>query len=104
MEAVSSMQFDQLLSSQPRRWLVTGGAGFIGSHLIETLLTHDQTVVCLDNFSTGHQSNLDEIRGLVGPEAWKRMAAHVQDVPAQTLRAYGGGMIILGLLALQMVR
>ena len=40
----------------------------------------------------------------IGPEAWKRMAAHVQDVPAQTLRAYGGGMIILGLLALQMVR
>lgn len=47
------------LTSQPRRWLVTGGAGFIGSHLIERLLELGQDVVSFDNFSTGHRSNLD---------------------------------------------
>ncbi|MGC9184318.1 MAG: SDR family oxidoreductase [Thiomonas sp.] len=66
------MQIDQLLSSNPRRWLVTGSAGFIGSHLIETLLRNGQSVVSLDNFSTGHQSNLDEVRRLVGEQAWAR--------------------------------
>lgn len=43
-----------------RRWLVTGNAGFIGSHLVETLLALDQEVVGLDNFATGHRRNIDE--------------------------------------------
>ncbi len=42
-----------------RRILVTGGAGFIGSNLIESLLSADNTVVCLDNFSTGKRKNLE---------------------------------------------
>ncbi len=42
--------------------LVTGGAGFIGSHLIERLLLDNHSVVCLDNFSTGREKNLDIIR------------------------------------------
>lgn len=45
-----------------RRWLVTGAAGFIGSNLVEALLTAGQDVVALDNFSTGHRRNLDEAR------------------------------------------
>ena len=60
------------LSAQPRTWLVTGCAGFIGSNLLEALLRLGQTVVGLDNFSTGHQRNLDEVRELVGTEAWQR--------------------------------
>lgn len=47
------------LRNEPHRWLVTGGAGFIGSHLIETLLELGQQVTCLDNFATGHQANLE---------------------------------------------
>lgn len=39
--------------------LVTGGAGFIGSNLIEDLLKYNNRVVCLDNFSTGKQANID---------------------------------------------
>ncbi|MFT3859352.1 MAG: SDR family oxidoreductase [Aquabacterium sp.] len=60
------------LAAQPRTWLVTGSAGFIGSHLLETLLRAGQTVTSLDNFSTGHQRNLDEVRQAVGEEAWAR--------------------------------
>ncbi|MEF8698669.1 MAG: SDR family oxidoreductase [Candidatus Accumulibacter sp. UW20] len=60
------------LQAQPARWLVTGSAGFIGSHLVETLLGLGQTVVGLDNFATGHQRNLDEVRALVAPEQWLR--------------------------------
>ena len=56
----------------PRRWLVTGSAGFIGSHLLEHLLRAGHSVVSLDNFATGHRSNLDEVRLAVGEEAWAR--------------------------------
>lgn len=51
---------DDLLS-EPRTWLVTGVAGFIGSNLLEHLLVLGQTVVGLDNFSTGYHHNLDDV-------------------------------------------
>jgi UDP-N-acetylglucosamine 4-epimerase len=57
---------------QPKTWLVTGCAGFIGSHLIETLLKLNQKVVGLDNFATGHRQNLNLVRKAVGETAWKR--------------------------------
>lgn len=55
----------------PRRWLITGVAGFIGSHLLEALLKLDQTVVGLDNYATGYARNLEEVKDLVGPPAWR---------------------------------
>ena len=57
---------------QQRTWLVTGCAGFIGSHLIETLLKLNQKVIGLDNFATGHRKNLNLVRKAVGEKAWKR--------------------------------
>src|SRR5665213_2472196 len=48
------------LKANPRVWLVTGAAGFIGSNLVQELLGLGQTVVGLDNFATGYQSNLDD--------------------------------------------
>ncbi len=42
----------------PRRWTVTGAAGFIGSHICEALLSQNQQVVAVDNFSTGKRENL----------------------------------------------
>lgn len=62
------------LPKQPRTWLVTGVAGFIGSNLLETLLKLDQKVLGLDNFSTGHQYNLNEVQELVSPEQWSRFS------------------------------
>ncbi len=62
----------QSLRAQPRTWLITGVAGFIGSHLLETLLGQGQSVVGLDNFATGHRHNLDDVRSLVGGPAWSR--------------------------------
>ena len=58
------------LTASPRTWLVTGVAGFIGSNLLETLLRLGQRVVGLDNFATGHQRNLDEVKSLVTPQQW----------------------------------
>lgn len=60
------------LHSHPGVWLVTGAAGFIGSNLVEQLLTLGQRVVGLDNFATGHQHNLNDVRDSAGESAWER--------------------------------
>lgn len=60
------------LTADLKTWLVTGVAGFIGSNLVETLLKLNQHVVGLDNFSTGHQRNLNEVKTLVNLEEWKK--------------------------------
>jgi NAD(P)-dependent dehydrogenase (short-subunit alcohol dehydrogenase family) len=49
-----------------RRALVTGGAGFIGSHLCDALLARGFEVICLDNFQTGRHTNLTQLAGLPG--------------------------------------
>ena len=51
----------QHLLSSPRRWVITGVAGFIGSNLLQELLSLGQDVVGVDNFSTGHRNNLDDV-------------------------------------------
>lgn len=60
----------QRLVQEPKKWLVTGVAGFIGSNLLETLLKLNQHVTGLDNFSTGHRYNFDLVRESVTPEQW----------------------------------
>ena len=59
------------LMQQPASWVVTGVAGFIGSNLLETLLKLNQKVVGLDNFSTGHHHNLEQVKALVTPAQWQ---------------------------------
>jgi len=58
------------LQNKPERWLITGAAGFIGSNLLEMLLKNNQTVIGLDNFSSGHLHNLDQVRTSVSREQW----------------------------------
>ncbi len=65
-------EITEKLSNSPKKWLVTGVAGFIGSNLLETLLGLGQTVVGLDNFSTGHQHNLDAVKALVTDTQWSQ--------------------------------
>ena len=68
------------LRARPKQWLVTGAAGFIGSNLVERLLTLGQQVVGLDNFATGHRCNLREIEAAVSPEAWSRFKFEEGDI------------------------
>ena len=70
MSAYDKLKVD--LSAAPRKWLITGAAGFIGSNLLEALLRLGQTVTGLDNFSTGKRQNLEEIQARVAPEQWAR--------------------------------
>lgn len=68
------------LRNEPRRWLVTGAAGFIGSGLVLELLMNGQWVAGLDNFSTGRRANLEDVRARVGEDNWKRFAMHEGDI------------------------
>ncbi len=62
----------QELTDNSKLWLITGVAGFIGSHLLEHLLSLKQQVVGIDNFSTGRQENLEDVKMRVGQAAWSR--------------------------------
>lgn len=70
MSRIDEIKSDLL--HNPKTWLVTGVAGFIGSNLLEALLLLNQKVTGLDNFSTGHQHNLDQVRDIVSEEQWSR--------------------------------
>jgi UDP-N-acetylglucosamine 4-epimerase len=75
----------QILKGNPKVWLITGVAGFIGSNLLETLLELDQQVVGLDNFSTGHRHNLKDVEQIVGPEKWARFKLVDGDISAPSI-------------------
>jgi len=68
------------LLDKPGIWLVTGVAGFIGSHLLEALLQMDQHVIGLDNLSTGRRDNLDSVRALVTQQQWSRFQFRYGDI------------------------
>src|SRR4051794_31216284 len=71
------MSFEELkqhLQAHPKSWLISGVAGFIGSNLLETLLSLDQKVVGVDNFFSGHRENLEEARGRVTTDQWSRFS------------------------------
>ena len=59
------------MAANRRTWLLSGVAGFIGSNLLEALLRANQSVVGLDNFSTGHERNLHGVRQSVSERLWE---------------------------------
>jgi len=65
-------ELKKLMPMTPRTWLITGVAGFIGSNLLEALLSMDQKVIGLDNFSTGHRRNLSNVQVSLSKEQWAR--------------------------------
>lgn len=72
--------FDRELQMHSFTWLVTGAAGFIGSHLVQKLLELNQKVVGLDNYSTGSRDNLTDVEGMVGARAWKNFSMFEMDI------------------------
>ena len=80
------------LQSKQYSWLITGVGGFIGSNLLEALLQLNQKVVGLDNFSTGHQRNLDEVQSIVNPTQWQNfsfMQADISNLASCHAACYG---------------
>ncbi|AFI97308.1 NAD-dependent epimerase/dehydratase family protein [Acinetobacter baumannii] len=76
-------QYEQVLEqlkSNPKIWLITGVAGFIGSNLLETLLKLNQKVIGLDNFATGFQHNLNDVQSLVSEEQWENFTFFKGDI------------------------
>jgi UDP-N-acetylglucosamine 4-epimerase len=82
--------------------LITGAAGFIGSNLVEALLRQNHTVTGLDNFSTGHQRNLDEVQTLVSPAQWAKFTFIKGDIRdlSTCIRACAGMDVVLHQAAL----
>lgn len=68
------------MPATPMSWLVTGAAGFIGSHLVEALLAGGQHVVGMDNFATGTWTNLEDVQRQVGDEAWRNLRFLESDI------------------------
>ena len=72
MKTASSFDLiTQELRKKQKSWLITGAAGFIGSNLLEFLLRNNQRVIGIDNFSTGHLANIEEVKNLVSDPQWK---------------------------------
>ena len=69
--------------SVQKTWLVTGAAGFIGSHLCERLLSLGQRVIGIDNFSTGSPNNITAVKASVSEEIAARYTFFEQDIRDQ---------------------
>ena len=61
------------------KYLITGGAGFIGSHIAQTLLARGETVRILDNFSTGKRENIEVLTKQFGPKQLEILEGDVRD-------------------------
>ena len=101
MMASSALSIPGLVGEE-RTWCVTGVAGFIGSHLAEALLSSGQSVVGIDDFSTGHRANLDDVCVRVGPEAWSHFRLVEGDIrdPDACSDAVTGAHVVLHQAAL----
>ena len=67
-----STKFEEIkeyLKNTKKSFLLTGGAGFIGSNILEALLSLGQKVIVVDDLSTGYQKNIDEVVNNVGENA-----------------------------------
>jgi len=70
----------QELISNPKVWLITGVAGFIGSNLLEFLLNLNQRVIGVDNFKTGKSQHFEEIRSRLTATKWHNFTFYQGDI------------------------
>ncbi len=77
-EHISNTQIK--IKQNPKTWLITGVSGFIGSHLLEHLLSLNQNVVGLDNMSIGTEQNLLEVKQKLKPNQWERFKLLIGDI------------------------
>ena len=74
------LKIKKKLLKEPKSWLIKGVAGFIGSNLLQELLMLNQHVVGADNFSTGMEKNLAEVKKEVSPKQWNRFVFYKGDI------------------------
>ncbi len=87
------------VASSRKRWLVTGAAGFIGSHLVDKLLRLGQEVIGFDDFSTGHGHNLDLVKASVSEDQWRSFTlvrADIRDFDACVEATAGVDFVLHG--------
>lgn len=71
---------ESLLAKKQKIWLITGVAGFIGSHLLDFLLRNNQVVIGLDNFSTGYNKNLKLVKNELPNNLWNNFTFYEGDI------------------------
>ena len=69
-----------VLDQNTFKWIITGVAGFIGSNILEILLKHNQEVIGIDNFETGHKKNLLDVQNKLSEKDWMRFNFYELDI------------------------
>ncbi|EKD45417.1 MAG: hypothetical protein ACD_69C00302G0002 [uncultured bacterium] len=73
-------ELKKYLADHKFTWLVTGVAGFIGSNLMESLLSMNQNVIGIDNFATGYKDNIEGVLRAISPQYVKNFTFHEGDI------------------------
>jgi UDP-N-acetylglucosamine 4-epimerase len=74
------LKLKESLKQNPKTWVVTGGAGFIGSHLVEELLRLGQKVRVLDNLSTGKETNIQTLKEVLPKKSSENLDFKIGDI------------------------
>lgn len=78
------LRVQENLRARPKRWIITGVAGFIGSNILEKLLNLDQEVIGLDNLSVGSSKTLMDVKASVSSKRWSRFEFRKIDITSFT--------------------
>ena len=99
---IHSSDWVELLKGHMHSWVVTGGAGFIGSHLAENLLKANQRVTVIDNFATGKKENIEDIRANLTSEQVANFSFYEADIRdrSRMLEIFKGNDFVLHQAAL----